>query len=143
MLIKGNMAVIGRKAAVAQIGRLHLTGWFAWLMWLFVHLMFLVGFENRLLVFVQWAWNYFTRNRRARLILEHILSSAHPPRLPTPSRSDAPLSQPRCRFVLCMPAESAGNCLPIGYCMRGDGDDAMEHSDSVFERAVAVGGLAA
>jgi NADH dehydrogenase len=67
---RGNMAVIGRKAAVAQIGRLHFTGWFAWLMWLFVHLMFLVGFENRLLVFVQWAWNYFTRNRRARLILD-------------------------------------------------------------------------
>lgn len=66
---RGNMAVIGRKAAVAQIGRLCFTGWFAWLMWLFVHLMFLVGFENRLLVFVQWAWNYFTRNRRARLIL--------------------------------------------------------------------------
>mgnify|MGYP005845648185 CR=1 FL=1 len=66
---RGNMAVIGRKAAVAQIGRLRFTGWFAWLMWLFVHLMFLVGFENRLLVFVQWAWNYFTRNRRARLIL--------------------------------------------------------------------------
>lgn len=57
---KGDMAVIGRKAAVAKIGRLHFTGWFAWLMWLFVHLMFLVGFENRLLVFIQWAWNYFT-----------------------------------------------------------------------------------
>ncbi len=66
---KGDMAVIGRKAAVARIGRLRFTGWFAWLMWLFVHLMFLVGFENRLLVFIQWAWNYFTRNRRARLIL--------------------------------------------------------------------------
>lgn len=66
---KGDMAVIGRKAAVAKIGRLRFTGWLAWLMWLFVHLMFLVGFENRLLVFIQWAWNYFTRNRRARLIL--------------------------------------------------------------------------
>ena len=77
---KGNMAVIGRKAAVAQVGRLHFTGWFAWLMWLFVHLMFLVGFENRLLVFVQWAWNYFTRNRRARLIL----GTAHPANTPTP-----------------------------------------------------------
>lgn len=65
---KGDMAVIGRKAAVAKIGRWHFTGWFAWLMWLFVHLMFLVGYENRLLVLVQWAWNYFTRNRRARLI---------------------------------------------------------------------------
>jgi NADH dehydrogenase len=77
---KGNMAVIGRKSAVAQIGRLHFTGWFAWLMWLFVHLMFLVGFENRLLVFVQWAWNYFTRNRRARLIL----GTAHPANTPAP-----------------------------------------------------------
>lgn len=65
---KGDMAVIGRKAAVARIGHLRLTGWLAWLMWLFVHLLFLVGFENRLLVLIQWAWNYFTRNRRARLI---------------------------------------------------------------------------
>jgi len=53
-------------------GRTHRTpalpGWFAWLTWLFVHLTFLVGLENRLLVFIQWAWNYFTRYRRAQLI---------------------------------------------------------------------------
>ena len=85
-LDKGNMAVIGRKAAVAQVGRLHFTGWFAWLMWLFVHLMFLVGFENRLLVFVQWALNYFTRNRRARLILGTAYQ-AHTPALPTPQEA--------------------------------------------------------
>jgi NADH dehydrogenase len=66
---KGDMAVIGRKAAVAKIGTLHLTGFLAWLAWLFVHLLYLVGFENKLLVMIQWAWNYFTRNRRARLIL--------------------------------------------------------------------------
>jgi NADH dehydrogenase len=66
---KGDMAVIGRKAAVAKIGKLHLTGFIAWLAWLFVHLLYLVGFENKLLVLIQWAWNYFTRNRRARLIL--------------------------------------------------------------------------
>jgi NADH dehydrogenase len=66
---KGDMAVIGRKAAVAQIGRLRLKGFIAWLAWLFVHLLYLVGFENKLLVLIQWAWNYFTRNRRARIIL--------------------------------------------------------------------------
>ena len=53
---------------MAQIGRLHLSGLLAWLIWAFVHLMELIGFENRVLVFIQWAWNYFTRNRSARLI---------------------------------------------------------------------------
>ena len=65
---QGTMATIGRAAAVARIGRFRCSGYFAWLVWLFVHLMFIVEFENRLLVFVQWAWNYFTRNRSARLI---------------------------------------------------------------------------
>lgn len=67
---KGDMAVIGRRAAVADLKRLHLSGFPAWLLWLFIHLMYLVGFENRLIVFIQWAWNYLTRNRRARLILK-------------------------------------------------------------------------
>jgi NADH dehydrogenase len=65
---KGNLAVIGRSAAVADLRGRHFSGHFAWLLWLFVHLMYLVGFANRVLVFVQWAWNYFTRNRTARLI---------------------------------------------------------------------------
>jgi NADH dehydrogenase len=65
---RGNMAVIGRGAAVAQIGRLRFSGFPAWLLWLFVHLMYLVEFDNRLLVLIQWAWNYITWNRSARLI---------------------------------------------------------------------------
>ncbi len=65
---RGNLATIGRSAAVADFGRIRLTGWIAWWAWLFVHLMLLVGFENRLLVLAQWAWNYLTRNRSARLI---------------------------------------------------------------------------
>ncbi len=65
---RGNLATIGRAAAVADFGRIRLTGWIAWWAWLFVHLMLLVGFENRLLVLAQWAWNYLTRNRSARLI---------------------------------------------------------------------------
>ena len=65
---KGSLATIGRAAAVADFGRIHIDGYFAWLTWLFVHLMYLVGFDNRLLVFIKWAYNYFTRNRGARLI---------------------------------------------------------------------------
>lgn len=65
---QGSMATIGRAAAVADFGRVRLSGYFAWLAWLFVHLIFLVEFENRLLVLTQWAWNYVTRNRAARLI---------------------------------------------------------------------------
>jgi NADH dehydrogenase len=65
---KGNLATIGRNRAVGQIGRLHLSGFPAWLVWLFVHLMYLVEFENRLLVLVEWVYNYITRNRGARLI---------------------------------------------------------------------------
>jgi NADH dehydrogenase len=65
---KGTMATIGRKRAVAQIGRLHLSGYFAWLMWLFVHLLLLVGFRSRLMVMREWVWAFFTRERSARLI---------------------------------------------------------------------------
>jgi len=65
---KGSLATIGRAAAVADFGRIHIAGYFAWLTWLFVHLMYLVGFDNRLLVIIKWAYGYFTRNRGARLI---------------------------------------------------------------------------
>jgi len=53
---------------VAQIGKLHLSGFVAWFMWLFVHLMYLVGFRNRLLVLIEWGWAYLTYQRSARLI---------------------------------------------------------------------------
>ncbi|MBI1817526.1 MAG: NAD(P)/FAD-dependent oxidoreductase [Deltaproteobacteria bacterium] len=65
---RGSMAVIGRAAAVASIAGLQFNGALAWFTWLFVHLMYLVEFDNRLLVLVQWAWNYLTWNRGARLI---------------------------------------------------------------------------
>jgi len=65
---KGNLAVIGRNAGVADFGRVRFGGFIAWLTWVFVHLWYLVGFDNKLLVMFQWAWNYFTRNRGARLI---------------------------------------------------------------------------
>jgi NADH dehydrogenase len=65
---RGNMAVIGRAAAVADLGWLRVSGYPAWLLWLFIHLMHLVEYDNRLIVFIQWAWNYFSRKRGARLI---------------------------------------------------------------------------
>ena len=65
---KGSLATIGRAAAVADFGRIHMHGMPAWLTWLFVHLLYLVEFDNRLLVLIQWAYNYITRNRGARLI---------------------------------------------------------------------------
>ncbi len=66
---KGTLATIGRSAAVAQIGRLRFSGLPAWITWLMVHLVFLVGFRNRLSVFATWVASYFTYRRRARIIL--------------------------------------------------------------------------
>jgi NADH dehydrogenase len=65
---RGVMATIGRFRAVADLRGLRFAGGLAWLLWLFVHLMLIVEFENRLLVLIQWAWHYTTRNRAARLI---------------------------------------------------------------------------
>jgi NADH dehydrogenase len=65
---KGNLATIGRRSAVADFGAVRFSGPLAWLAWLFVHLMYLVGFENRVLVLIKWTYNYITRNRGARLI---------------------------------------------------------------------------
>jgi NADH dehydrogenase len=64
----GKLATIGRAAAVADFGWLRLSGFLAWLTWLFIHILKLIEFENRILVLFQWGWNYFTRNRSARLI---------------------------------------------------------------------------
>ncbi len=65
---KGSMATIGRAAAVAKIGKSQFCGFFAWLLWLFVHLMLIVQFQNRVLIFFQWAWSYVTFNRSNRII---------------------------------------------------------------------------
>ncbi len=65
---KGNLATIGRAAAVAQFGRIHISGLLAWLVWIFVHVLYLVEFQNRVMVLVQWAFQYLTFNRGARLI---------------------------------------------------------------------------
>jgi NADH dehydrogenase len=64
----GNLATIGKSSAVADFGKLHLSGFVAWFLWLVIHLMKIVNFRNRLLVLTQWAWSYFTYDRSARLI---------------------------------------------------------------------------
>jgi NADH dehydrogenase len=71
---KGNMATIGRHAAIADLGKLRLSGFPAWLAWLFVHLIFLIGFRNRVAALFNWAWSYFTYQRGARLITGRRLS---------------------------------------------------------------------
>ena len=65
---KGSLATIGRNRAVAVIGRFRFSGYPAWLLWLFIHLLYIVEFESRVLIAIQWAFAYFTFNRGARLI---------------------------------------------------------------------------
>lgn len=72
---KGQLAVIGRGQAVADIWKLHFGGFIAWLIWIFVHVFFLIGFRNRVMVLLQWAWSYLTYSRGARLITDEV----HPP----------------------------------------------------------------
>jgi len=76
---KGTMATIGRNKAVADLRFLHLSGRLAWLAWLFVHIVFLVGFRSRLLVLFQWAWAYLTFDAGARLITRNFQSEQRPP----------------------------------------------------------------
>ena len=76
---KGSMATIGRNKAVADLKFFHLSGLSAWLAWLFVHIIFLVGFRNRMLVLIQWAWAYLTFDKGARLITRNFQSEHRPP----------------------------------------------------------------
>jgi NADH dehydrogenase len=80
---KGSMATIGRSRAIAQIGKVHLHGFIAWLAWLFVHVMALVGFQNRVAVLLEWAYAYLTYQRSARIIL----SSDLEPQAGSPNRA--------------------------------------------------------
>jgi NADH:ubiquinone reductase (H+-translocating) len=76
---KGSMATIGRNKAVADLNFIHLSGLPAWVVWLFVHIIFLVGFRNRILVLMQWAWAYVTFNKGARLITRNFQAETRPP----------------------------------------------------------------
>ena len=83
---KGSMATIGRSRAIAQLGRVKLSGFMAWMTWLMVHIFFLIGFRNRAVVLFNWAWSYFTYQRGARLITGRRLNP--PDRPATTSHAD-------------------------------------------------------
>jgi NADH dehydrogenase len=82
---KGNLATIGRGAAVAEVKLFRISGLLAWIVWLVVHLWYLIGFESRLLVMIQWSFSFVTRGRGARIISEPIASESHP--IPPPAKS--------------------------------------------------------
>lgn len=86
---KGNMAVIGKNKAVAQVGRLHLGGFLAWLMWGGVHVLFLVNYRNRIQVLISWFWNWFLNARDARLITGPARLTIRSPREDVSLRSDS------------------------------------------------------
>lgn len=88
---KGIMATIGRRKAVAQTGRLKLSGILAWYMWLFIHIYYLIGFKNRIFVFLEWMWAYLTFKRGARLILDkEWMSNPNPNPNPSPNPNPNP-----------------------------------------------------
>jgi NADH dehydrogenase len=66
----GSMATVGRNKAVVDLPNIKFQGFFAWMVWMFVHLMSIVGIKNRLLIFINWAWNYFTYDQSLRLIIK-------------------------------------------------------------------------
>jgi NADH dehydrogenase len=99
------MATIGRASAVAQTGNFRLQGFIAWVAWCFIHILYLIGFRNRVLVFFQWTWSYIRYRRGARLITNRGWKLAEPPdatttfaSLPEPSpaleRGTQPTSAP-------------------------------------------------
>jgi len=87
---RGSMAIIGRASAIADLGKFQFAGFFAWLMWLFVHLVQLVEFENKVLVLVQWGWYYFSRNRAARLITGEMPTTSRGQGSPSVESKDRP-----------------------------------------------------
>ena len=82
------MATIGRNRGIMQFGRWKMGGWLAWFAWLTVHIYYLTGFRNRLLVVLQWGWSYLTYRRGARLIVEKHWRIEHPSENEEP-RSDS------------------------------------------------------
>jgi NADH dehydrogenase len=81
---KGNLATIGRARAVADVRGLRLSGFIAWVTWVVVHLWYLVGFQNRVIVFIRWIFSFVTHGRGARLITGKSMENGEQPALPKP-----------------------------------------------------------
>lgn len=86
---RGDMAVIGRGSAVARIFGFHLSGFIAWLIWLFIHLMYLVEFQSRIVVFIRWGIQYLTFSRGSRLITGSVASDILDTPAPLPNKTEA------------------------------------------------------
>ena len=112
---RGNMATIGRRAAVLESGRFKMFGWFAWVAWLVIHVFFLIGFQNRLVVMLQWAWSYITWQRGARLITGELGPELAPP--DAPLGSVPPGSDREQREAAA--AERAGQTAPADAAAKG------------------------
>ena len=119
-LDKGQMATIGRRRAIVQFGRLKFGGFIAWLGWLFVHILYLVGFKNRIEVLLNWSWNYFSFSRGARLIVGKDWRTAstnapaprdvvNPEGPPPPASAPAPAPPP----VATAPAPASAPAAPV------------------------------
>jgi NADH dehydrogenase len=104
---KGSLATIGRSAAVADLGRVRLSGAPAWLAWLVLHLLFLVGFRNRLIVLFQWAWSFLSYDRGARLITGPLQ------RDPEQARAERRLTRSPASTQTADDAASAGGALAV------------------------------
>ncbi|HLM68590.1 MAG TPA: NAD(P)/FAD-dependent oxidoreductase [Longimicrobium sp.] len=123
---KGNMATIGRRAAILQRESFKMKGWLAWIGWLFIHVVSLIGFRNRIAVFMQWAWSYVTWQRGARLITGDVGPDLAPPGKPLGTlenqRTAASENSPMSRDV--RQAEAQGQTVPAdddgGGWMGGD-----------------------
>jgi NADH:ubiquinone reductase (H+-translocating) len=111
---KGSLATIGRFRAVGEIFGRSLSGALAWLAWLFIHILYLSGFRNRLVVFIQWAWSFFTWQRGARLITGHVGPLLAPP--------DAPLGTPE--SALTPEVRDAMEAARTGQAVPADGESA-------------------
>jgi NADH:ubiquinone reductase (H+-translocating) len=114
---RGSMATIGRSRAVVDLGRVRLSGFVAWLLWLVVHIYYLIGFEDRLLVMIQWAWSYLTLQRGARLITHESFARPRPAPAPRLTREGG-----RGEPAGGAPAgKAAGEPRGVGSPARGEG----------------------
>lgn len=105
---KGSMATIGRRRAVASVGKLHLSGFIAWLAWLTVHIFYLIDFRNRVVVLFDWAWSYFTYQRGSRLITGHRTSAGAPERVLVPATQQLGSSSLQLQGEVLKPSANLG-----------------------------------
>jgi len=111
-LDKGSMATIGRRRAVASVGKLKLSGFMAWLAWLTVHIFYLIDFRSKVVVLFDWAWSYFTYQRGSRLITGRRLEAGAPERVQPVLTAVAALPAPL-TSVAVPPADSGGDLLKL------------------------------